>query len=185
MTGLISQAAQGLRMAGSALGGYLSNPATYKDLGKKVALETALGTAAQQAVPRMLGVQAPPLGRSAMNVAINSAFTNPITGATKAMGAPEWAANMAGSIVGGAGASVVSDRIANQIADPEPHQAPQANLAQYMELQKMHAAMENERYKNEINLAYAKNYRDPTVLIHKNPSADIESVSRMLSKNYY
>lgn len=177
----IGDAVKGIRMAGSALGGYLSNPATYQQLGKKVALETALGTATQQAIPRLLGQPAPSLRRSIGTTALHSALTHPITGSMEAVGAPPWAANMTGGIVGGASANLISQAVSRSIPEPEPHQAPHPHLSQMIELQRMHAAAEHQRYANEINLAYAKNYRDPTVMVHKNPSAEMETAYRILT----
>jgi hypothetical protein len=178
---LIGNAINGVRMAGSALGAYLGNPATYEQLGKKVALETALGTAVQQAVPRLLGQPAPGLRQSIGNTALHSAFAHPITGSMEAIGAPGWAANMTGAVVGGTGANLVSQAVSRSITEPEPAEAPHPHLSQLMELQRMEAAAEQQRYNNQINYAYAKNYRDPAVIIHKNPSAEMETAYRILT----
>lgn len=180
---ILSDAMKGIRMAGTALGGYLGNPATYKQLGKKVALETALGTAVQQTVPRVLGQQPPGLGRSLGSTALHSVLTQPITGGMEAMGAPGWAANMTGGILGSAGAGIISQAAARNIPDPEPAEAPHPHLSQLMELQRMQAASEQQRYHNQINLAYAKNYNPPSVIIHKNPSADTDTLYRMMNPN--
>ena len=100
------------------------------------------------------------------------------------MGSPEWAANMTGNIVGQAGSTLVSNAFARPIADPETNEEPHPQLAQYMELQRMQAAIEQQRYNNQINLAYAKNYSPPnkTTIVHKNPSAEMETVYRILTQ---
>lgn len=178
---ILKDTLKSIRLAGSALGGYLSNPATYQQLGKKVALETALGTAAQQAVPRLLRQPAPGIGRSLASTAVHSAMTQPIVGGMSAMGAPEWAANMTGSILGSAGAALATQAMTRNIPEPEPHQAPHPHLVQLMQLQQMQAAAEQQRYNNQINLAYAKNYNPPSVIVHKNPSADMETIYNMIN----
>jgi hypothetical protein len=99
-----------------------------------------------------------------------------------AMGAPEWAAGMTGEILGGAGSQMALNAVSRPVADPEPNQEPNPQLAQYMQLQQMQAAAEHQRYRNQINLAYAKNYSDPTVIIHKNPSQDMDTAYRVLSQ---
>lgn len=179
---LIDNAIKGARMAGSALGKYFSNPATYSTLGKQVALETALGTAVQQGIPRALGMPAPSLGSSLMHTALNSAMVHPLTGGMEAMGAPKWAANTTGAILGGAGAQLVSQAVSRPIAEPEPHEAPNPQLAEYRQLQQINADMENQRYQNQIQLAYARNFRMPTVIEHRNPSADLETMHRVLTQ---
>lgn len=193
----ITDAAKGIRMAGAALGNYLKSPATYEQLGRKVALETALGTAVQQAVPRMLNQPAPPLAQSIGSSALHSAFSQPITGAMESIGAPQWAAQMTGGILGSAGASVVSQggpvmhnmpasqtvQLESPMAFPQQQQMADPRLAQLMELQRMQDESMQKHYNGQINLAYAKNYKPPAVIIHKNPSADTETIYRTLNPN--
>ena len=53
--------------------------------------------------------------------------------------------------------------------------------------QQFYAEQEQQRYNNEINLALAKNYHNPTTtVVHKNPSAEFDTIQRMLnpSVNY-
>jgi hypothetical protein len=58
------------------------------------------------------------------------------------------------------------------------------DVAQLMQLQGMHAEMEQQRYNNEINLALAKNYHAPsTTVVHKNPSAELQTIYSMLNPN--
>jgi hypothetical protein len=179
---LIDKAAQAVRLAGTRLAGYAGNPATYSDIGRKVALEAGLGTAVSQAVPAMLGSQAPGIGQTALNIGLHSAMSHPISGAMQALGAPAWAANTTGQILGGAGAQMLSHAVSRPIT-PEPQQAMNPDLAQYMQIQQMNAAIEQQRYDNEIKLAMAKNYHPPSrsTVVHQNPSGDIQSVLGALS----
>ena len=192
---LFAGAVPAVRMAGAALGKYLTNPQTLKDIGTKVAVDTALGTAVSQAVPRVLGQQpnSTPL-QAAIHQGAQSLIGSPIEGGMRAMGLPNIAASSAASILGGAGAQVVSQSInqglhgrmqpVSQAVAPEPGDQMSPDTAQLMQLQGMHAEMEQQRYNNEINLALAKNYHAPmTTVVHKNPSADLQSIIGMLNPN--
>ena len=192
---LLAAAGKGIRMAGARLGRYLTDPNTLKAVGTKVAIDTALGTAASQAVPRMLGEQpgTTPL-QAALHSGTHSLISSPISGAMKAAGMPNIAADSAGSILGGAGAQVVSQAVnqglynrmqpVSQAVDPESNGQFSPHIAQLMQLQKMQADMEQQRYNNEINLALAKNYHAPsTTVVHKNPSAELQTYYNMLNPN--
>jgi len=192
---LFAGAVPAVRMAGAALGKYLTNPQTLKDIGTKVAIDTALGTAVSQAVPRVLGREP---GSTPMQAALHSGtqslISSPIAGGMRAMGLPGIAADSAGSILGGAGAQVVSQAVnqglhgrmqpVSQAIDPESNSQFSPHVAQLMQLQKMQADMEQQRYNNEINLALAKNYHSPaTTIVHKNPSAELQTFYNMLNPN--
>lgn len=192
---LFAAAIPAMRMAGAALGKYLTNPQTLKAIGTKVAIDTALGTAVSQAVPRVLGQEpgSTPL-QSAIHSGTQSLISSPIAGGMRAMGLPGIAADSAGSILGGAGAQVVSQSInqglhgrmqpVSQTVAPEPGDQMSPDVAQLLQVQGMQAAMEQQRYDNEINLALAKNYHAPsTTVVHKNPSAELQTIYSMLNPN--
>jgi hypothetical protein len=192
---LFAAAVPAMRMAGAALGKYLTNPQTLKDIGTKVAIDTALGTAVSQAVPRVLGQEpgSTPL-QAAIHSGTQSLISSPVAGGMRAMGLPGIAADSAGSILGGAGAQVVSQSInqglhgrmqpVSQTVAPEPGDQMSPDVAQLMQVQGMHAQMEQQRYNNEINLALAKNYHAPsTTVVHKNPSAELQTIYSMLNPN--
>jgi hypothetical protein len=190
---LFAGAVPAMRMAGAALGKYLTSPQTLKNIGTKVAVDTALGTAVSQAVPLILGQEpsVTPL-QAAIHSGAGSLVGSPIAGGMRAMGLPGIAADSAASILGGAGAQVVSQSInqglhgrmqpVSQAVAPEPGDQMSPDTAQLMQLQRMHAEMEQQRYNNEINLALAKNYHAPmTTVVHKNPSAELQSIIGMLN----
>jgi hypothetical protein len=192
---IFAAAIPAMRMAGAALGKYLTNPQTLKNIGTKVAVDTALGTAVSQAVPRILGQEpsSTPL-QSAIHSGTQSLISSPVTGGMRAMGIPKIAADSAGSILGGVGAQVVSQSInqglqgrmqpVSQTVAPEPGDQMSPDVAQLMQVQGIQAAMEQQRYNNEINLALAKNSHAPsTTVVHKNPSAELQSIIGMLSPN--
>lgn len=163
-------------MAGQGLAKYAADPNTLSQLGKRVAMETAVNTAAAQAIPRIIGATPPPLGRTVLSTGLHSAFSAPVAGGMRAMGVPDWAAQTAGQVAGVVGAQKVSSAIT-----PEPQQQPQVQGIQFEQLQQMNAAAEQQRYHNEINLALAKNYSHPSTIIHKNPSADLQNIANLLS----
>ena len=192
---LFAAAVPAMRMAGAALVKYLTNPQTLKAIGTKVAIDTALGTAVSQAVPRVLGQEpsSTPL-QAAIHSGTGSLISSPVAGGMRAMGIPGIAADSAGSILGGAGAQVVSQSInqglhgrmqpVSQTVAPEPGDQMSPDTAQLMQVQGMQAEMEQQRYNNEINLALAKNYHAPmTTVVHRNPSADLQSIISMLNPN--
>jgi hypothetical protein len=183
---IVGKAGQAIRMAGKNLGAYLSSPQTAAQLGKQIATETALGTAVSQGVPRLLG-QTPSVGplRTAANVGLHSAIAAPVSGGLAAMGMPGSAAQTLGQITGAVGAhSLLRAMTPTQAIDPETNDTPQVYGQDLQQLQQFHAAQEQQRYNNEINLALAKNYHSPiTTVVHKNPSAELETVRNLLNPN--
>ena len=177
---ILKNAKQAIRLAGTNLGTYLSSPQTAKAIGQQVALQTAVGTVLGQGVPRMMGrtPSESPL-QTAKRAALSSAISSPVSGGVAAMGVPHLAAGPAGDAAGMLGSHFLSGFI-----DPEPHEQPQASGADMQNFQQFHAAHEQQRYNNEINLALAKNYHNPTTtIVHKNPSAEFDTVQKMLNPN--
>ena len=183
---ILGNAGKGIRLAGKQLGAYLSNPQTAVKLGQQIATETALGTAVSQGVPRLLG-QAPAVGplRTAANIGLNSAIAAPVSGGLAAMGMPGAAAQTLGQITGAVGStSLLRAMTPPQAIEPETHEAQHTYGHELQQLQQFHAAQEQQRYTNEINLALAKNYHNPvTTVVHKNPSAELETVRNLLNPN--
>lgn len=183
---ILGNAGKGIRLAGKQLGAYLSNPQTAVKLGQQIATETALGTAVSQGVPRLLG-QAPAVGplRTAANIGLNSAIAAPVSGGLAAMGMPGAAAQTLGQITGAVGStSLLRAMTPPQAIEPETHEAQHMYGHELQQLQQFHAAQEQQRYTNEINLALAKNYHNPvTTVVHKNPSAELETVRNLLNPN--
>lgn len=183
---ILGNAGQAIRLAGKNLGAYLGNPQTAAQLGKQIATETALGTAVSQGVPRLLG-QAPAVGplRTAANIGLHSAIAAPVSGGLTAMGMPGAAAQTLGQITGAVGASSILNSMARpQSIEPETHEAQHVYGHDLQQLQQFHAAQEQQRYTNEINLALAKNYHNPsTTVVHRNPSAELETVRNLLNPN--
>lgn len=181
---ILGNAGQAIRMAGKNLGAYLSSPQTAAQLGQQIATETALGTAVSQGVPRLLG-QTPSAGplRTAANIGLNSAIAAPMSGGLTAMGMPKAAAQTVGQITGAVGSQALLRAMApQQDIDPETHEAPHVPGQDLHQLQQFHAAQEQQRYNNEINLALAKNFHNPTTtIVHKNPSAEFDTVQRMMN----
>ena len=181
---ILGNAGQAIRMAGKNLGAYLSSPQTAAQLGKQIATETALGTAVSQGVPRLLG-QTPAVGplRTLANTGLHSAIAAPVSGGLTAMGVPGAAAQTVGQITGAVGShSLLRAMAPAQAIDPETNDAPHIYGQDLHQIQQFHAAQEQQRYTNEINLALAKNYHNPvTTVVHKNPSAEFETVQRMLN----
>ena len=183
---ILGDTGKAIRLAGTNLGAYLSNPQTAKTLGKQIATETALGTAVSQGVPRLLG-QAPAVGplRTLANTGLHSAIAAPVSGGLTAMGMPGAAAQTVGQITGAVGShSLLRAMAPAQAIDPETNDSPQVYGQDLQQLQQFHAAQEQQRYTNEINLALAKNYHSPvTTVVHKNPSAELETVRNLLNPN--
>ena len=183
---LLSSAGKAIRKAGINLGAYLSNPKTAASLGKQVALQTAVGTTLGQTVPRMMG-QTPaenPM-QAAKRVALHAGISAPISGVLSATGIPHVAAGPIGEAAGMLGAhSFLRAMTPPQSIDPETNDAPHAYGQDFAQMQQFHAAQEQQRYTNEINLALAKNYHSPvTTVVHKNPSAELETVRNLLNPN--
>ena len=177
MMNLVGNALRGIRLAGTNLTEYLTNPATAAALGKKVAFDTAVGTAASQAIPRMLGQQpGVGIGRSALHAGLHSAISHPVAGGLEAMGMPQWASQATGQVVGAVGAQSLSQTIT-----PEVTQQPMTHVTELMQLQQLEAAQEDQRVKNQIALAYARNYNPPSRIIHENPSQNLATVHAILN----
>jgi hypothetical protein len=183
---ILGNAGKAVRMAGTNLGAYLSNPQTVKSLGKQIATEAALGTAVSQGVPRLLG-QTPSVGplRTLANTALHSTIAAPVSGGLTAMGVPGAAAQTVGQITGAVGSNSILRAMAPpQSIEPETHEAQHTYGHELHQLQQFHAEQEQQRYNNEINLALAKNYHSPvTTIVHKNPSAELETVRNLLNPN--
>ena len=173
-----------LRLAGSALKAYLTNPATIKEIGKQVATEAALGTAVQQIAPRLMGMNpGQNLASSLGTNILHSAASAPLEGAMRTVGIPGVVARPVSSMLGSAGLYHAQQGMGGQRPiDPEPHQAGNPSLDQYRQLQAMQMEAENQSYKNQIALAYAKNYSFPTRIVHSNPSADLSTLQGALNQ---
>ena len=160
------------RMAGTALKEFFGRPAVRSALGK-----TAVTAGAEQLLPRALGQQ--PV-RSAMGSiargGLEAAISTPVEMGLKAAGVNPMIAGLGGSLVAAPLTQVVSQAIS-----PEPQHAYQTEYSQLIQAQQLHASEEQQRYNNEINLALAKNYSTPTQIIHKNPSAELETMYRLTS----
>ena len=160
------------RMAGTALKEFFGRPAVRSALGK-----TAVTAGAEQLLPRALGQQ--PV-RSAMGSiargGLEAAISTPVEMGLKAAGVNPMIAGLGGSLVAAPLTQMVSQAIS-----PEPQQAYQTEYSQLIQAQQLHASEEQQRYNNEINLALAKNYSTPTQIIHKNPSAELETMYRLTS----
>jgi len=123
--------------------------------------------------------------RTAANIGLHSAIAAPVSGGLTAMGMPGAAAQTLGQITGAVGASSLLNSMARpQSIEPETHEAQHVYGHDLQQLQQFHAAQEQQRYTNEINLALAKNYHNPsTTVVHRNPSAELETVRNLLNPN--
>lgn len=176
-----------LRLAGSALKSFLTDSKAVKSIAGQVAREATMGTAVQQIAPRLMGL-APSQG-IAENIGTNvlqSLAGAPIEYGMKAAGIPSFVARPTSSMLGAAGIYHIQQALGNQrqqqFIDPEPHQAGNPSLDQYRQLQAMQMEEENQRYKNQIALAYAKNYSFPTRIVHTNPSADLSTIQNAMNQ---
>jgi len=175
----LSSILSGARMAGQAMKAHFSNPATLSALGTQVALDTAVGAATQQVLPRLVNQQPQrTIPQSLINAAVHSGIAAPISSGMEALGVPASVANLTGQIA----ATPLSHAVSN-IITPESHQQPYASGNDLMQMQQYHADLEQQRYNNEIALAMAKNYRAPTEIVHRNPSADLDTMYRIVSAN--
>jgi hypothetical protein len=169
---------QPIRKAGTALVQFFSDPDNLKQIGKSVATDAAMGAAAQQVVPRLIGQKpATTIPRSILHAGAHSAVNVPVSGALRAAGIPEVAASTTGQILGAAAASQIGRMI-----DPEPAEAGSPDYEQFHAMQQLHAQMEQQSYNNQIALALAKNYSAPTEIIHRNPSAEFQSMESLVNK---
>lgn len=171
---VVDKTIQAVRMAGTKLGQYATSPQTAQALGKKVALDTALGVAVPTAISYAVGADAPDPRRLAKHAALSSIISSPVSGGLTTMGVNPALASAAGSIAAAAGTSAISRPIT-----PEPFQGQRAALNQHLMLRQMAMQEEQQRYNNEIALARARNSRAPeTTVIHRNPSAEFDTMQR-------
>jgi hypothetical protein len=169
---------QSIRTAGSALKQYFTDPASLKQIGKAIGTEAALGAAAQQIVPRMVGQRpAQSIPQSLIHAGVHSAVNVPVSGALQSIGTPAFAAATTGGILGSAAAA----QFANQI-EPEITQENHADFHQLYAMQQMHAAEEQQRVNNQIQLAYARNYSPPTFMYHHS-SRDTSTTANEMVRN--
>jgi hypothetical protein len=176
-----------IRMAGTALGNYATSPETAKALAQRIALDTAIGTAGSQLIPRIQGMQPQPLAASVGNAALGSVLSSPVAGAATAMGVHPGIAGLAGTLSAAAGMSALSNmQQPSRSIDPEINESGPTHLSEYMQLQQFHAGLEQQRYNNEIMLARIKNSKpESTEVVHRNPSAEFESVRQMMMPDVY
>ena len=122
---------QSIRTAGSALKQYFTDPVSLKQIGKAIGTDAALGAAAQQIVPRMIGQRpAQSIPQSLIHAGVHSAVNVPVSGALQSIGTPAFAAATTGGILGSAAAA----QFANQI-NPEIVQENHANFHQLYAMQ--------------------------------------------------
>ena len=160
------------RMAGAAMKEFFGNPGVRSALGKTV---TTAG--AEQLLPRALGQQP---ARSVMGSiargGLEAAISTPVEMGLRSAGVNPMIAGLGGSLIAAPITQMVSQAIA-----PEPKHAYQAEYNQLMQMQEMQAAAEQQHYNNQINLALAKNYSAPTQIIHRNPSAELQTMYQLSS----
>lgn len=169
---------QPIRKAGTAFIEYFSDPANLQQVGKTVAKEAVLSTAAQQVVPRLIGQKAASsVPRTLLHAGAHSAVNVPVSGSLLAAGFPGVVASTTGQILGAAAAAHLMNRI-----EPESAEEAHPEYAQFHAMQQMHAQMEQQSYNNQIALALAKNYHAPTEIIHRNPSAEFQSMESIINK---
>lgn len=160
------------RMAGTAMQEFFNNPNVRAALSK-----TAVTAGAEQLLPRALGQQpARSVMRSVARGGLEAAISTPVEMGLKAAGVNPLVAGFGGSLVAAPLTQMVSQAIA-----PEPRHAYQTEYNQLMQAQQQHASEEQQRYNNEINLALAKNYSAPTQIIHRNPSAELQTMYQLSS----
>jgi hypothetical protein len=155
------------KMAGTAMKEFFGNPGVRSALGK-----TAVTAGNEQLLPRVLGRQP---ARSVMGSiargGLEAAIATPVEMRLAAAGVNPGIAGLGGSLIALPIANMVSQAIT-----PEPKHAYQTEYDQLIQAQQLHAFQEQQRYNNEINLALAKNHSTPTEIIHRNPSAELQSV---------
>lgn len=185
---LFGDALTGMRMAGTQLAEYLTTPQNLSNLAKEAATKTAVQTTVSQAIPRMLGLEAPDLASSVIEGGASNFLGGAIGGGLHSMGVPKLPAQVAGDILGTVGTVMASRNIRPEVTEQQQHfaddqEAMPPEMSQYMQLQRFQADLDNERYNNAIRLAVAKNYHEPTRIIHSNPSADAQTAYNILNPN--
>ena len=167
---------QTIRTAGSALKQYFTDPASLKQIGKAIGTEAALGVAAQQVVPRIIGQRpAQSIPQSLVHAGIHSAVNVPVSGSLQALGTPSFAASTAGSILGTAAANQFANSIDPEIT-PENH----PDFHQLYAMQQMQAASEQQRVNDQIRLAYARNYNPPSFMYHHSTKDSASTANEMV-----
>jgi hypothetical protein len=160
------------RLAGTAMKEFFGRPAVRSALGK-----TAATAGAEQLIPRVLGQQpARSVAGSIARGGLEAAVSTPIELGLRTAGVHPALAGLGGALIAAPVTNVISQAIA-----PEPQHSFQTPYNQLAQMQQMQAAAEQQRYNNEINLALAKNYSAPTQIIHKNPSADLQTMYNVVS----
>lgn len=166
---------QPIRVAGTALKEFFTDPASLAKMGKKAATEAALSTAVQQTVPYLVGSKpGASLPRTLAHAGVHAAASTPVAGALQAVGMPEMPAMLAGQIVGAAAANRFSQSIS-----PEVHDQPNPEFQQLLAMQKMQGEQEQQRYNNQIQLAYARNYSAPSFIHHSSSGNPAETASKI------
>jgi hypothetical protein len=164
-----------MRMAGTNLKQFFTDPANLAQMGKKAATEAALSTAVQQTVPYLVGGKpSASIPRTLAHAGIHAAASTPITGALQVAGMPDVPANIAGQIVGAAAASRFSQSISPEVSDQ-----PNPEFQQLLAMQKMNAEQEQQRFNNQIQLAYARNYSAPSFIHHSSSGNPAEIATRI------
>jgi len=173
---------QPIRMAGAALKNVLTNPAAVKNVASQVAADTAMKTAAQQIVPRLLGGK-PGLGMrmNLMQAGTEAAVGIPAARLLQKAGVPESFASPASSILGAAAGAALINRFSNQI-DPEIVQENHPDFHQLYAVQQMNAAMKQNEHDMKIQEIYARNYNPPSFIYHKS-TGDTASTAQNIANS--
>lgn len=181
-----------MRKAGQTLGAFFARPGVQKfakDAAINAAIEGGVGVAAEQLLPRALGVQPQAsLGESILRQGVSSAIGAPLATGLEQKGIPKVIANFAGQLAGQPIGQSVTQAIlpGNQAyplgIDPEPHEAGHAQYGQLMAAQQIEAASERERYNNMINLAMARKYNPPSFIHHQSSRTPAQDVAMNLVK---
>ena len=187
-----------IRQAGQALGAFFSRPGVQKfakEAAMNAAIEGGVGVAAEQLLPRALGVEPEAsVAESVLRQGVSAAIGSPVATALQRKGLPQSVSNLAGSFAG----QPVGQAVAQAVLpgpqsyplgiDPEPTEAGHAHYGQLMAKQQMDAMAERERYNNMINLALARNYNPPSFIRHSSSgSTPVDAVNEMvkLSRQSY
>ena len=173
---------QPLRLAGNALLDFFSNPTSLKNVASQVASDTAMKTAAQQVVPRLLG------GKPGLNLRMNlmqagteAAVGIPAAKLLQKTGMPESFSSTAGGILGAAAGAAIINRFNNQI-DPEIVQENHPNFQNLYAMQQMNAAMQQNEHNMKLQEIYARNYNPPSFIYHKS-TGDTASTAQNIANS--
>lgn len=181
-----------MRKAGQALGTFFARPGVQKfakDAAINAAIEGGVGVAAEQVLPRALGIQPEAsVGESILRQGVSAAVGAPLATGLQQKGVPSAIANFAGQLAGQPVGQSVTQAIlpGNQGyplgVDPEPAEAGHAQYGQLMAKQQIEAASERERYNNMINLALARNYNPPSFIHHQSSGTPAQDIAMNLVK---